>query len=49
MEVEPASCEPLLFADVSDDDLLSYGVPLGWLDEVGYGRYRFGAGRPSAE
>ncbi len=35
VEVEqPASREPLLFADVSDDDLLSYGVPLGWLDEV---------------
>jgi mRNA-degrading endonuclease RelE of RelBE toxin-antitoxin system len=31
---QPASREPLLFADVSDDDLLSYGVPLGWLDEV---------------
>jgi mRNA-degrading endonuclease RelE of RelBE toxin-antitoxin system len=26
--------KPMLFADVSDDDLLSYGVPLEWLDEV---------------
>ena len=24
----------LLFADIPDDDLLSYGVPLEWLDDV---------------
>ncbi|MEA4882972.1 MAG: 3'-5' exonuclease [Clostridia bacterium] len=26
--------KPLLYADVSDDDLLSYGVPTDWIDEV---------------
>lgn len=31
---EPAPPKPLLFADVSDDDLLSYGVPAEWLDDV---------------
>ena len=25
---------PLIFANVSDDDLLSYGVPVDWLDDV---------------
>lgn len=35
VEVEqPAPATPLLFTDVSDDDLLSYGVPAEWLDEV---------------
>lgn len=30
----PAPPKPRLFADVSDDHLLSYGVPLGWLNDV---------------
>lgn len=35
IEVEqPAPEQPLLFRDVSDDELLSYGVPAEWLDEV---------------
>ncbi|HDZ20156.1 hypothetical protein LCGC14_0017120 [marine sediment metagenome] len=34
-EVEqPAPPKPLLFANVSDDDLLAYGVPAEWLDDV---------------
>ena len=34
-EVEaPAAATPPLFAEVSDDDLLAYGVPPEWLDEV---------------
>ena len=32
-EVE-AACKPLLFANVSDEDLLSYGVPVEWLSDV---------------
>lgn len=31
---KPAPPKPLLFADVPDDDLLSYGVPAEWLDDV---------------
>ena len=31
---EPAPSKPLLFADISDDNLLSYGVPAEWLDDV---------------
>jgi len=31
---QPAPPKPLLFADISDDDLLSYGVPAEWLDDV---------------
>ncbi len=31
---EPAQSKPLLFAEVSDDNLLSYGVPAEWLDDV---------------
>ena len=31
---EPAQPKPRLFADVSDEDLLSYGVPTEWLDDV---------------
>ncbi len=27
-------CKPALFADVSDDELLGYGVPETWLDEM---------------
>ena len=35
VEVEqPTLPKPLLFADVSDDDLLSYGVPAEWLEDV---------------
>ncbi len=35
VEVEqPVPPKPLLFADISDDDLLSYGVPAEWLDDV---------------
>jgi len=34
-EVEqPVPSEPPLLVDFSDDDLLSYGVPIEWLDEV---------------
>ena len=31
---QPAPPKPCLFADVSDDDLLNYGVPLEWLNDV---------------
>ncbi|WP_037375206.1 UvrD-helicase domain-containing protein [Sedimenticola selenatireducens] len=31
---EPTPLKPLLFADISDDNLLSYGVPAEWLDDV---------------
>ena len=31
---QAASPKPLLFASVSDDDLLSYGVPLEWLADI---------------
>lgn len=35
MQAEQApSPKPLLFADTSDDELLSYGVPPEWLDDV---------------
>lgn len=30
----PVRSQPLLFADVSDDDLLNYGVPPEWLNDV---------------
>jgi len=30
----PAAPKPLLFEHTSDDDLLSYGVPVEWLDDV---------------
>ena len=31
---QPAASMPLLFTNSSDDDLLSYGVPVEWLDDV---------------
>ena len=31
---KPAPSMPLLFADISDDNLLSHGVPVEWLDDV---------------
>ena len=31
---EPAAAKQLLFADTSDDDLLTYGVPVEWLPDV---------------
>jgi superfamily I DNA/RNA helicase/mRNA-degrading endonuclease RelE of RelBE toxin-antitoxin system len=31
---QPAGAKPRLFAQVSDDVLLSYGVPVEWLDDV---------------
>lgn len=31
---QPAPPAPLLFADIEDEDLLSYGVPAEWLDDV---------------
>ena len=31
---QPAPSKPLLFADVPEDDLLRYGVPVEWLDDV---------------
>ncbi len=31
---EPAPTKPPLFANVSDDDLLGYGVPTDWLEDV---------------
>jgi len=34
VEQQLASPKPLLFADVTDDDLLGYGVPLEWLEDV---------------
>ncbi len=34
VEDRPAPPKPSLFADVPEDDLLSYGVPLEWLDDV---------------
>src|ERR1041385_4822207 len=30
----PAPPKPLLFAKLADDDLLGYGVPAGWLNDV---------------
>ena len=30
----PAPVQPALFADLSDDDLLQYGVPAEWIDDV---------------
>lgn len=32
--IQPAPHKPRLFAEVSDDHLLSYGVPLEWLNDV---------------
>ncbi|HED13051.1 MAG TPA: ATP-dependent helicase, partial [Gammaproteobacteria bacterium] len=35
VEVEqPAPSKPILFANIPDDDLLGYGVPAEWLDDV---------------
>jgi len=31
---QPAPPKPLLFADIPEDDLLSYGVPAEWMDDV---------------
>src|SRR4030043_1101261 len=31
---QPAPPKPRLFAEVSNDHLLNYGVPLGWLNDV---------------
>ena len=31
---QPAPAKPLLFADTPEDELLNYGVPTEWLDEV---------------
>jgi hypothetical protein len=31
---EPAPAKPLLFANISDDELLGYGVPTEWLSDV---------------
>ncbi len=31
---QPAAPKPLLFANISDDDLLGYGVPAEWMDDV---------------
>lgn len=31
---QPAPAKPLLFAHLSDDELLSYGVPVEWLGDV---------------
>ena len=31
---QPASSKPLLFADIPEDDLLSYGVPAEWMEDV---------------
>lgn len=33
-DVAPAATKPALFASASDDELLGYGVPETWLDEV---------------
>lgn len=33
-QTQPKAAKPLLFADRPDDDLLSYGVPAEWLDDV---------------
>lgn len=33
-EEQPAPTEPLLFADIPDDELLGYGVPEEWLADV---------------
>lgn len=33
-EVQTASPKPLLFAETPEDELLSYGVPADWLDDV---------------
>ncbi len=34
VEEKPVSPKPHLFTDVPEDDLLSYGVPIEWLDDV---------------
>lgn len=34
VDVQPGPPKPLLFTDISDDNLLSYGVPAEWLDDV---------------
>ncbi|MET0078813.1 MAG: 3'-5' exonuclease [Candidatus Thiodiazotropha lotti] len=34
VDVQPAPSKPLLFDELSDDNLLSYGVPAEWLDDV---------------
>ncbi len=34
VDVQPVPSKPLLFVNTSDDDLLSYGVPAEWLDDV---------------
>ena len=34
VEEQPTAPKPSLFADVPEDDLLSFGVPLEWLDDV---------------
>ena len=31
---QPAAAKPLLFANISDEDLLGYGVPAEWMDDV---------------
>jgi len=31
---QPVPPRPFLFADISDDDLLSHGVPAEWMDHV---------------
>ena len=33
-DVAPAAPRPAIFADASDDELLGYGVPVLWLDDV---------------
>jgi mRNA-degrading endonuclease RelE of RelBE toxin-antitoxin system len=34
MPVRPAPAKPILFANISEDELLGYGVPLEWLTDV---------------
>ena len=34
VQIEPVLTKPLLFAAISDDDLLIYGIPLEWLADV---------------
>ena len=34
VDVRPAPPKPLLFGELSDENLLSYGVPAEWLDDV---------------
>ena len=34
VDVQPVPFKPLLFGEISDDNLLSYGVPAEWLDDV---------------